>query len=127
MKLSKSLGVIAVGGMVGSLARWGIASAMDESAFPWATLLVNYLGAVLLALLIVYMEKHPALKWWWQPLLGTGFCGGFTTYSAFAVEVDSYLTTGQSGKALAYIVASLAGTYLLVVVTVATARKRVAK
>ena len=127
MKLSKSLGVIAVGGMVGSLARWGIASAMDESSFPWATLLVNYLGAVLLALLIVYMEEHPALKWWWQPLLGTGFCGGFTTYSAFAVEVDSYLTTGQSGKALAYIVASLVGTYLLVVITVATARKRVAK
>lgn len=127
MKLSKSLGVIAVGGMVGSLGRWAIASAMDESSFPWATLLVNYLGAVLLALLIVYMEEHPALKWWWQPLLGTGFCGGFTTYSAFAVEVDSYLNTGQSGKALAYIVASLAGTYLLVVVTVTTARKRVAK
>lgn len=127
MKLSKSLGVIAVGGMVGSLSRWAIAGAMDESAFPWATLLVNYLGAVLLALLIVYMEEHPALKWWWQPLLGTGFCGGFTTYSAFAVEVDSYLNTGQSGKALAYIVASLAGTYLLVVVTVTTARKRVGK
>ncbi len=127
MKLSKSLGVIAVGGMVGSLARWAIAGAMDESSFPWATLLVNYLGAVLLALLIVYMEEHPALKWWWQPLLGTGFCGGFTTYSAFAVEVDGYLTTGQSGKALAYIVASLAGTYLLVVITVTTARKRVAK
>ena len=127
MKLSKSLGVIAVGGMVGSLVRWAIAGAMDESSFPWSTLLVNYLGAILLALLIVYMEEHPTLKWWWQPLLGTGFCGGFTTYSAFAVEVDSYLTTGQSGKALAYIVASLAGTYLLVVVTVATARKRVAK
>ena len=127
MKLSKSLGVIAVGGMVGSLARWGIASAMDESSFPWATLLVNYLGAVLLALLIIYAEEHPAAKWWWQPLIGTGFCGGFTTYSAFAVEVDSYLTTGQSGKALAYIVASLVGTYLLVVITVATARKRVGK
>jgi CrcB protein len=127
MKLSKSLGVIAIGGMAGSLARWGIAGAMDESAFPWATLLVNYLGAVLLALLIVYAEEHSALKWWWQPLLGTGFCGGFTTYSAFAVQVDGYLTTGQSGKALAYIVASLAGTYLLVVVTVTTARKRVGK
>lgn len=125
--MGRSLGVIAVGGMVGSLARWAIAGAMDESAFPWATLLVNYLGAVLLALLIVYVEEHPALKWWWQPLLGTGFCGGFTTYSAFAVEVDGYLTTGQSGKALAYIVASLVGTYLLVVITVATARKRVGK
>ncbi|CAB4769692.1 MAG: fluoride efflux transporter CrcB [Actinobacteria bacterium] len=127
MKLSKSLGVIAVGGMVGSLVRWAIAGAMDESSFPWSTLLVNYLGAVLLALIIVYAEEHSAPKWWWQPLLGTGFCGGFTTYSAFAVEVDSYLNTGQSGKALAYIVASLAGTYLLVVVTVTTARKRVAK
>jgi fluoride exporter len=127
MKLSKSLGVIAIGGIAGSLARWGIASAMDESTFPWATLLVNYLGAILLALLIVYAEEHPALKWWWQPLLGTGFCGGFTTYSAFAVQVDGYLNAGQSGKALAYILASLAGTYLLVVITVATARKRVGK
>ncbi|NBO08905.1 MAG: fluoride efflux transporter CrcB [Actinobacteria bacterium] len=127
MKLVKPLGVIAVGGMVGSLARWAIASVMDENSFPWATLLVNYIGAVLLALLIVYAEEHAAPKWWWRPLLGTGFCGGFTTYSAFAVQVDGYLTAGQSGRAIAYILASLIGTYLLVLITVSLTRKQMSK
>lgn len=127
MKLVKPLGVIAVGGMVGSLARWAIASVMDENLFPWATLLVNYIGAVLLALLIVYAEEHAAPKWWWRPLLGTGFCGGFTTYSAFAVQVDGYLTAGQSGRAIAYILASLIGTYLLVLITVSLTRKQMSK
>jgi fluoride ion exporter CrcB/FEX len=54
--MRRSLGVIALGGMVGSLARWAIASVMGESSFPWATLLVNYAGAILLALLMVYAE-----------------------------------------------------------------------
>lgn len=127
MKLTRSLGVIAIGGMVGSLARWAIANAMGETAFPWATLLVNYAGAILLALLILYVEEHPAPKWWWRPLLGTGFCGGFTTYSAFAVQVDGYLNAGQSGRAIAYILASLIGTYLLVLATVTLTRKRVSR
>lgn len=125
--MRRSLGVIALGGMVGSLARWAIASVMGESSFPWATLLVNYAGAILLALLLVYAEEHPAPKWWWRPLLGTGFCGGFTTYSAFAVQVDSYLNAGQSGRAIAYVLASLIGTYLLVLATVTITRRQVSR
>jgi CrcB protein len=125
--MRRSLGVIAVGGMVGSLARWAIASAMGETTFPWATLLVNYAGAILLALLILYVEEHPAPKWWWRPLLGTGFCGGFTTYSAFAVQVDGHLNAGQSGRAIAYILASLMGTYVLVLITVRITRRQVSK
>lgn len=113
--------------MVGSLARWAIANAMGETTFPWATLIVNYAGAILLALLILFVEEHPAPKWWWRPLLGTGFCGGFTTYSAFAVQVDGYLNAGQSGRAIAYILASLIGTYLLVLATVTLTRKRVSR
>lgn len=127
MKLTRSLGVIAIGGMAGSLARWGIASAMDESSFPWATLVVNYVGTLLLALLLVYAQEHPAPKWWWRPLLGTGFCGGFTTYSAFAVQVDGYLNAGQSGRAIAYILASLIGSYLVLLLTVGFTRKQVSK
>ena len=67
--------------------------------------------------LLLYIRNHKSPRWWWRPGFGAGFCGGFTTYSAFALKVDQYFAHEQYSTALAYTLASLLGTYLLVVVT----------
>ncbi len=108
---------VATGGVIGSLARWLVSLGIVDHGFPWATLLVNYVGAVILTALVLYSKHHKSHKWWWRPAIGTGFCGGFTTYSAFALKIDQYLSDGNIHSVLAYSLASIVGTYILVFAT----------
>jgi len=108
---------VASGGVIGSLARWLVSLGIVDHGFPWATLLVNYVGSVILAALVLYAKHHKSHKWWWRPAIGTGFCGGFTTYSAFALKIDQYLSNGNIHSVLTYSLASLVGTYILVFAT----------
>ena len=74
--------LVALGGAVGAALRFTIASRYDEArGFPWGTLVVNVTGSALLGVLSALALSGHATA-----LLGTGFCGGFTTYSAFAVQ-----------------------------------------
>ena len=113
----KKVAVVALGGIAGSLARWVISLAMDEKGFPWATLTVNYIGSVILITVLLYAKHHKDKRWWWRPALGSGFCGGFTTYSTFALKVDRYFAVHDYTSALSYAAASLIGTYILVLIT----------
>ena len=108
---------VASGGVIGSLARWLVSLGIVDHGFPWATLLVNYVGSVILTALVLYAKHHKSHKWWWRPAIGTGFCGGFTTYSAFALKIDQYLSNGNIHSVLTYSLASLVGTYILVFAT----------
>ena len=108
---------VAVGGVIGSLARWLVSLGIVDHGFPWATLLVNYVGSVILTALVLYSKHHKSHKWWWRPAIGTGFCGGFTTYSAFALKIAQYLSDGNIHSVLAYSLASIVGTYILVFAT----------
>ncbi len=108
---------VAVGGVIGSLARWLVSLGIVDHGFPWATLLVNYVGSVILTALVLYSKHHKSHKWWWRPAVGTGFCGGFTTYSAFALKIDQYLSDGNIHSVLSYSLASIVGTYILVFAT----------
>ena len=113
----KKLSVVSLGGIVGSLSRWGISLVIVDPSFPWATLLVNYVGSVLLTIVVLYSKQHESPKWWWRPALGTGFCGGFTTYSAFAVKIDQDINNHDYTSLVTYALASLIGTFILVLAT----------
>ena len=82
----------ALGGALGALARWGVAEALPPSpgGWPWATLLVNLTGCLLLGVLLGGPRAPaPPAAPGSRPFLGVGVLGGYTTYSTFAVEVGA--------------------------------------
>jgi CrcB protein len=86
-----AVGVIAVGGGIGSVLRYLLAQALPRGAdaFPTATLMTNLLGALLLGALVVAVTEVWRPHRLVRPALGTGLLGGFTTFSTFAVEIRS--------------------------------------
>lgn len=109
---------IAVGGAVGSLARWALEEAIlwsgpDSGSWPWATLTVNVLGALAIGALLSsrILEGRPV---WWRPMLVTGVLGGFTTFSALALESGLMLDAGQPLQALAYVAVTVVAGLLAV-------------
>jgi CrcB protein len=99
------LAVIAAGGAVGSLARHSVSliiGSHDPSALPWATLGVNVAGCLAIGVLATTLPVV-ADRWWLRPLLITGVLGGFTTFSAFALETGVLIDTGSAGLAAGYV------------------------
>jgi fluoride exporter len=103
------LGYVVAGGTLGVLARAAIVVPMEDAAtVPWVTLAINAVGSLLLGVVVGWLgERHPRRR----AFLGTGLLGGFTTYSAFAVETAAWLTTPwlALGLAAASVVAGVAG------------------
>lgn len=104
--LVRDVCLVALGGAVGSVARWGAGHVLPAgSAWHWPTLAVNVLGALLLGLLLESLTRpgtgtpraHTV-----RLLVGTGALGGFTTYSTFALEVWDGVNSGATGPALGY-------------------------
>jgi CrcB protein len=101
----------ALGGALGALARWRIAEAVPASSggWPWATLLVNLSGCVLIGVLLaVVLHSFPTSRWI-RPFFAVGVLGGYTTYSTFAVEVVRMVDAGSGPTAAAYVLASVVG------------------
>lgn len=101
----------ALGGGLGAVARWGVAEALPSSpaAWPWATLLVNLTGCLLLGALVAVLAVRSPAAGWLRPFLAVGVLGGYTTYSAFAVEVVRMAEAGAVLAAGAYVVLSVLG------------------
>ena len=88
----RNLLLVALGGAGGSVLRYLLSNI--NTSFPWGTFAVNVLGSFLIGLLVGLMSKgvlSPEMKL----LLVTGFCGGFTTFSAFANESFSMMKAGD--------------------------------
>ena len=101
----------ALGGALGSLARWGLGRALPHTAGAWptATLLVNLTGCLLLGLLAAALfTRHPGSSWL-RPFLGTGVLGGWTTFSTFAVDAVQLADAGRGAAAVGYVLASVVG------------------
>ena len=97
---------VAVAGLAGVLARYGLGNAVSTANTPWMTLAINVAGSFVLGALIPLGHHMPA------PLrngLAVGFCGGFTTFSTVSVEVFYDAHTGDTGFALLYLSASIVG------------------
>ena len=105
--------IVALGGIIGAYGRWIFTRIFPNNNFPWATLLINLTGSAILIIFIRYSEQHSNPKWWWRPLIATGICGGFTTYSAFAVQVDQAISAHKYWLAISYPAASIVGTFLI--------------
>lgn len=110
------IGVVAVGGAVGALARYGAALLWPtgNGAFPWTTLTVNAVGCGLMGILMVVITEVRAAHRLVRPFLGTGILGGFTTFSTYAVDIQRLVAAGRPAEALAY----LAGTALVALTAV---------
>lgn len=97
-----ALALVASGGAAGAGVRWAIVHLVGpDGGFPWWTLLVNVAGCLVLGMLLGVREEV-------RLGLGTGFCGGLTTFSTFSVETATLLDTGDPGRAGLYAVVSLA-------------------
>ena len=114
------LAVIAVGGAVGALARRGLMLAFGDrepGAWPWATFTENVLGCLVIGIAATVLPMERGV-WWHRPLLITGVLGGFTTFSAYAVETGALLDEGAPAVAGLY----LAGTVVAGLVAVRIGR-----
>lgn len=110
--------LVGAGGFLGSIARYLTVISVDRrvnAVFPYGTLAVNLLGSFILGLVMaVLLKKTGTHLQEWRLFLGTGFCGGFTTFSAFAAENMNMLGQKFHGTALLYILVSLTGGLLAV-------------
>jgi fluoride exporter len=107
------LAAIFVGGCGGGAARYALDEAWPAGAggFPWTIFSINTAGAFVLSLVVV-LAAHVLPSRYLRPLLGTGFCGAFTTFSSIVVTVDELLAHHHPGMAGGYLAASI-GTGLL--------------
>lgn len=101
-----SLGLAVIGGSLGTAAREAIGLVVaDRAGIPVAILGINLLGAFCLGLLLSGLSRlgpDAGLRRTVRILVGTGFMGGFTTYSALATDTASLLGDGRIGAGLAY-------------------------
>jgi CrcB protein len=107
------VGVVGVGGAVGSLARYGVAQWFPATTgFPWSTFAVNLVGSLILGVLLELLTRSgpdTGRLRQLRLLIGTGFCGGLTTYSTLAVEVDLLVRSHRHGLAAVYGISSVIG------------------
>ena len=97
---------VLIGGILGTGLRLAIDQlVVPESAFPWATLLINVVGSFVLGILVA--RVWPSAPAWLRAGLGTGVLGSFTTFSAVIVSLLSLTVSGMTLLAVVYLVITL--------------------
>ncbi|MFM7672531.1 MAG: fluoride efflux transporter CrcB [Bacteroidota bacterium] len=101
---------VLLGGALGSGLRFSLSRLFPFNAaesFPWSTFFVNLMGCLLIGILVGLIDRRPAetevIKWFWI----SGFCGGFTTFSAFSMETISLVQHDRWPVAIGYTVSSV--------------------
>ncbi|MFC4375111.1 fluoride efflux transporter FluC [Nocardia halotolerans] len=99
------LAAISVGGGLGATARYGVGQWWPVRAgqFPWSTLTINVAGCFALGVLMVVVTEFWSAPVLLRPFLGVGVLGGFTTFSAYSLELRTLIDTGSTGTAVGYL------------------------
>ena len=105
---------VALGGGFGAWLRYATGRLMPLGTFPWATQTVNIAGSFAMGLLAGWLARHSGGEPW-RLLLGVGVLGGFTTFSAFSLELVALIERGDAGMAAVYalvsVIAGVAGLF----------------
>jgi CrcB protein len=102
--------VIALGGALGSLARWGVGEAFTAGVgrFPWATFVVNVTGSLALGVLMVLVVDAWPPSRYVRPFAGVGVLGGYTTFSTYLLDTRNLIDADRGPLAMVYLFGSLA-------------------
>jgi len=112
------IAAVALGGVMGALARAGISTAAphhDAAAWPWATFVTNLLGCLVLGVVLDWVDnrhttwkvEHPRRARLMRPFLAAGVLGGFTTFSTFSVETFGLLRAHAIAPGIGYAACSV--------------------
>ena len=105
----KSFLLVFLGGGLGSALRYLVARAMNQysKVLPFGTFTVNIIGCLLIGMILGYAQRENTLTSNQTLLLATGFCGGFTTFSAFANENLELIKNGEIFNFSVYTIGSI--------------------
>lgn len=107
-----AVAAVFLGGGLGAVARHGVnllAAHLVTARFPWGTLAINVIGSLLMGVLVEWFALRSPMPQPMRLFLTTGVLGGFTTFSAFSLEVGLLMQRGQALTAAGYVLASVGG------------------
>ncbi|MEO6884691.1 MAG: fluoride efflux transporter CrcB [Jatrophihabitantaceae bacterium] len=121
----REVAAVFAGGALGTLLRAALSEAFPHSAtsWPWPTFVVNVVAAFLLGYFVTRLQERLPLSGYRRPLVGTGLCGGLSTFSTMQVELVKMIDAHTYGLALAYAGASIVAGYLAIHLATATVRR----
>jgi fluoride exporter len=121
----RALAAVFAGGAVGTVARGalGTLAPADPARWPWPTFTVNIVGAFLLGYFTTRLLERLPLSSYRRPLLGTGLCGGLTTFSTMQVETLNMLQHRHYALAAGYTAASVVAGLIAVYLATAMVRR----
>ncbi len=122
MLMWRSFIAVSAGGVLGCLARWGLAMLLNGvfPTLPPGTLAANLIGCYVIGLALGVFTAYPAFAPEWRLFITTGFCGGLTTFSTFSAEIVMLLQAGRLVWAGAAILVHVVGSLVLTLAGVAT-------
>ena len=121
----REIAAIFAGGAIGTLLRAGLSEAfpLPPTAWPWPIFAVNIVAAFLLGYSVTRLQERLPLSSYRRPLLGTGLCGGLSTFSTMQVEILKMIDAHDWGLAIGYAAASVAAGYAAIHLATAMVRR----
>ncbi len=121
----RELAAIFLGGALGALLRVWLGETLSAGppGWPWLTFAINVSGSFALAYLATRLQERLALSTYLRPLLGTGFCGAYTTFSTMQIEILKLIDDDRLWLAVSYGLASLGAGYTAIWAATALARR----
>ena len=121
----REIAAIFAGGALGTLARAALAQAFPHpaTAWPWPTFTVNIVAAFALGYFVTRLTERLPLSSYRRPLLGTGICGGLSTFSTMQVEILEMISAHAWALAVGYAAASIAAGYVAIQLATAMVRR----